>query len=280
MVTQNIDIQPRENQEKAPQEKNVASLAEYLTAVKEFSNLNGVTWFRGHSKRSYKLRPTLFRHKKIAEAITPHQEASTLESKLIERFKNQSVPYVGDKFSHEDDWGLLFFMQHHRIPTRLLDWTYSPLVALYFAIFDVKSDAEESCAVWVLHPESWNGAALSHQSAKAEIYGTESTESNRYKTKQVYRDQNADAIAIEGIHNSPRIVAQQGAFTVFGSTTNPLEDQFLHMKYPINALSVITIQPNDIQGIKTELITAGILETTIYPDLEGLSSRLLRELTF
>jgi FRG domain len=261
-------------------EKSVATLAEYLSAVKKFSKINGVTWFRGQSKRSYHLRPGLYRHSNIANTATPHLEAAKLEQKLMERFKNQSVPYVGDKFSHEDEWGLLFFMQHYRIPTRLLDWSYSPLVALYFALSTTNDNAVEDCTVWVLHPEDWNSAALSHQGAPAAIYGTKSIESRSYKTEQAFLNQNADAIAIEGIHNSPRIVAQQGAFTIFGSTTKPLDEQYLENKYPQNILSAINIAPQDIANLKNELISAGILETSIYPDLEGLASRLHRELSF
>lgn len=201
----------------------------------------------------------------------------------MERFRNQSLPFVGDKFSHEDDWGLLFFMQHYRIPTRLLDWSYSPLVALYFAVSTVKISngaATEPCTVWALHPETWNAAALAFQKAPSKIFGTKSTESQNYRTQAAYNLQDADAIAIEGIHNSPRIVAQQGAFTIFGPTTKPLESQFLNAAYPNETLSAISVKSECVDALKLELMAAGILETTIFPDLEGLAIRLRRELNF
>lgn len=265
------------------QELSVSTLAEYFAAVKALSKADGISWFRGQSKRVFKLQPGLFRHPDIEHSSTPHIRSKELESKLMERFKNQSVPYVGDKFDHEEDWGLLFFMQHYRIPTRLLDWSYSPLVALYFALSTVEMKGEraaDSCAVWALHPETWNAAALSFQKAPAKIFGTSSAESQNYRTQAAYNLQDADAIAIEGIHNSPRIVAQQGAFTIFGPTTKPLEDQFQAAAYPKEVLSVITIKPEHIAELKSELLAAGILETTIFPDLEGLAIRLRRELSF
>lgn len=264
-------------------ETQVSTLGEYFTAIKALSNSTGITWFRGQSNRNYKLQPGLFRHPDIENSSTPHIRSKELESKLMERFRNQSVPYVGDKFSHEEDWGLLFFMQHYRIPTRLLDWSYSPLVALYFALSSAEfkdGEAIDSCAVWTLHPETWNAAALSYQKAPAKIFGTSSPESQNYKTQAAYNLQDADAIAIEGIHNSPRIVAQQGAFTIFGPTTKPLESQFQSTAYPSDVLSVITITAKYINSLKVELLAAGILETTIFPDLEGLAIRLRRELSF
>lgn len=263
-------------------ETNISELSEFLSAVKDLSCKSGPTWFRGQSDRKYKLTPGLFRHKDIETNPDPHVRAQEIESNLVERFRNQSVPYVGSKFVHEDEWGQLFFMQHYRIPTRLLDWSYSPLVALHFALFspDPKKKPEDACAVWVLHPESWNGAALAHQRAPKRIYGTTSPESQSYKTSTAYKVRNADAIGIDGIHNSPRIVAQQGVFTIFGATTSPLEEQFQANQYPGEALSVITIKKESIDSLRAEIIHAGIVETTIYPDLEGLASRLRRELSF
>lgn len=269
------------NNMKTINEQFVKNLIDFLAAVKRVSKKDGVTWFRGQSNRSYKLTPGLYRHPKISEQKDTHAVAQNLERELLERFKNQSVPYVGHKFLHEDQWAQLFFMQHHRVPTRLLDWSYSPLIALHFALSKTERiDKETDCAVWTLSPEDWNKAALAHQGAPAKIYGTDSVEVKSYKAGEAFKMQTSDAIAIEGIHNSPRIVAQQGGFTIFGSTTSCLEDQFINVKYPNDVLSVITIKAADIQLIRQELIEVGILETTVYPDLEGLASRLKRELSF
>lgn len=260
-----------------------SNLVEFLVAIKSRSDTTRTTWFRGQSKRNHKLEPGLYRHPSIKGQLNTHSKAAELEAKLMERFKNHSVPYVGHKFAHEDEWAQLFFMQHYRVPTRLLDWSYSPLIALHFALSGAETgstDPNSACAVWILHPESWNGAALSHQTAPAKIYTTDSDEVNAYKAGAAFKTQTADAIAIEGIHNSPRIVAQQGAFTIFGPTTRAMEEQFDASHYSANSLSVITIKQAHVASLNKELIDAGILETTIYPDLEGLASRLKRELLF
>jgi len=264
-------------------EITVSTLIEYLVAVKTLSNSTGATWFRGQSKRNHELEPGLYRHPDVKGNLSPHARAAELEGRLMERFRNHSVPYVGHKFVHEDEWAQLFFMQHYRVPTRLLDWSYSPLIALHFALSGAETNSENpdgACAIWTLHPENWNRAALAHQSAPAKIYDTDSDEIKPYKAGAAFKLQTADAIAIEGIHNSPRIVAQQGAFTIFGPTTSPMEVQFTKAAYPENSLGVIRINSISVSEMTKELINAGILETTIYPDLEGLASRLKRELAF
>jgi hypothetical protein len=95
--------------------------------------------FRGHAKESWLLRTTLDRH------TPPEITRAAAESTLLTEFQKRAPRYVppGDRPTNKGDW--LALMQHFGAPTRLLDVTKSPFVALYFAVEDATD--HEPCAV-------------------------------------------------------------------------------------------------------------------------------------
>ena len=56
----------------------------------------------------------------------------------------------------------MFFMQHYGVPTRLLDWTENPFVAIYFALVSMEDIKNVDAAIWMCDPVAWNRAALEH----------------------------------------------------------------------------------------------------------------------
>ena len=95
--------------------------------------------FRGQ-RQDYTLLPKLAR-------LNLKGEISNVEELMLNEFRRACVPLA--EYQPEDNWDLLALAQHHGLPTRLLDWTSSALVAMWFAINKEPSDDTEGI-VWIL----------------------------------------------------------------------------------------------------------------------------------
>lgn len=117
---------------------------------------NDECFYRGHGNSTWQLIPSLFRgmstgKKGTAKFPIISTERWFTESNLYYEFRSRSRELeVG-----LSDWDVLFFMQHYRVRTRLLDWTESFGVALYFALNDCKADGEQPC-IWLMNPYNYN----------------------------------------------------------------------------------------------------------------------------
>jgi len=266
--------------------KTLSSVKEFLAHLEKIKYVERNLWYRGVGNVDYKLVPTLFRNRQA----TSQPDFQRLERELNETFQNRSVPYTGNSLATGLDWNRLFFMQHYRVPTRLLDWSGSPLVALHFAVTSVHLDESGSptndAALWILDPLDWNKCAFAETGFPGGVLSTADSWLNRYSPSEVYREANSLVpVALRGVHNSPRIVAQQGFFTVFGPRAEPME-ACLALKrdgqhiFSSNCLIKIVIPKTAVLSVREEIFALGISESTIYPDLEGLAGELKRTFGF
>lgn len=269
----------------------VIEISSVTDMTRELSTLRYIErplWYRGAGDSAYKLLPSLFRHK----GRSGKKAMSELESDLNETFRMRSFPYT-EAFRWTDHaWDQLFFMQHYRVPTRLLDWSGSPLVSLHFALTSgatlENGKPKTDAAVWVLDPVAWNKAVYSDTGFEGGILSPRDARLSRYSTEEVYQSTtNIPPVALRGAHNSARIVAQQGYFTIFGPESTAMEDIYLGQKsaagarvFPDDCLVKFVVPKERIPTLKEEMFSLGIAETAIYPDLEGLALELKRTFEF
>lgn len=257
----------------------ISTLPEFGQEVDRLMALPSETrWFRGIGNQTHELIPSLFRHPEIA-----NRRPLDLERALITRFRQRSIPFLAHRI--EDEWELLFLMQHHGVPTRLLDWTENPYVALYFALTSCRMDpttgAYPDCCVWSLDPIAWNRAVLDDITFAGGVLVTTDGQLDSHKPgikETLFRRR---PVAMYGSYNSPRIVAQRGAFTVFGSDIAPMESVKSSVpKITDEVMSKLTIPGASVATMLKALSAIGYTDSVLFPDLDGLAREIKRSFGF
>lgn len=250
-----------------------------MQIIEDYQDAHDASWYRGCGRDFFPLSPSLYRHptKKSPEDL--HK----LENELAVVFAQRSPPFVTQVFVNE--WDRLFFMQHYGIPTRLLDWTESPFVALYFALTATERNKSGKpvgdCTVWMLDPAKWNAGALSDISFPGGVLDANQGQVKAYSPDVDLAERKSMPIMVYGSHNSPRIVAQRGMFALFGKAVQPMEKQYNDGKsFEPGILEKVVIPKDHIDAIAKSLFRKGISDSTIYPDLTGLSLELRRYFEF
>ncbi|MGE4399948.1 MAG: FRG domain-containing protein [Campylobacterales bacterium] len=120
--------------------KNIQEFMDELTKIQKSSDheKNRVMLYRGHEIETWKLTPSLYRNKAY-----PLNEHKYINDAIID--------FPNDLQVHETNFEKLAFLQHYGIPTRVLDLTQNPLVALYFACLESGKTTAYNASVEVLN---------------------------------------------------------------------------------------------------------------------------------
>ncbi len=223
--------------------------------------------FRGLSDSSYRLETTLIR------LGGPYKN---LERHLLRNFKKYARHNVVEQ---DSVWHWLTVAQHHGLPTRLLDWTYSPYVALHFATANIEKYDYDG-AIWAVNYLKSHQLLPLHLREKLEAEGANVfTVEMLSETLSSLEDlgklgQDEFALFFEPPSIDDRITNQYGFFSIMPSAQSILDNWLA--RHP-HLWRRIIIPARLKWEIRDKLDQANISERVLFPGLDGLSSWLKRQ---
>jgi hypothetical protein len=254
--------------------------------------------YRGHGRYDWNLVTTLTRRLRdlartggmdldLLESyvVKPELEAtvSEVEELLLRAFMDEADRLAIPSLPPNDDrlawWEL---MQHHGAPTRLLDWTRSPFVALWFAIQDVTTNDREDGALWIFDTrDSWinqRDLILKLRSEEGQDWGRflDSRAWQNRLAEMFIKEQNVVAMVINPRFVVPRSIAQQSVMTLVANAHDPTGVQH----YPLAVLSTkVRVRAAWRADILTMCDNLGITRLDLFKDLDSLGSSLASALS-
>jgi hypothetical protein len=154
-------------------------------------------------------------------------------------------------------------MQHYRLPTRLLDWTESALIGLYFAVSD-SDDDEADGALWALDPTRMNELVLGAKGTLAPDETVVAPLMNIHADPSSLEDR--DVAALTPAQADPRTMIQLSCFTIHANATpldgRPNSEAFLRK---------IVIDARSKHAVRASLKELGLTNSYLFPDLEHLA---------
>jgi hypothetical protein len=202
----------------------------------------------------------------------PHAKVG-LEGHILRNFIRYSRPFLGREPAN--DWEHLVSAQHHGAPTRLLDWTYSPLVAAFFA---TRPGFDRDRVIWRLDwqamHEKFRLPPLSMMPGDlGEIF-----EKGAHFTPWDLFDGKVDhtfAALIEPASVDARLVTQAAVFTLSSDKTISF-DRFLAKQGLEPVLTRFEIEAGDVPALRDQLDLVGMDERRLFPDLDGVAASIRR----
>jgi len=249
-------------------EQPISSIDELLTFVRELHDQHHqILWYRGDAKSTWELVPSIQRSSERIKAERFITNDFYIKARQVLDNSPEKLNYAA--------W--MSLMQHYGLPTRLLDWSRSPLIAAFFATekYQDKEFAENDACVWVLIP----GALNEKEGFGNCIFPSDAITIQHmllpaFKEWGIEKDVEDKIIACYSTDNNLRMYSQQACFTVHNSQRK-LEDIC-----DDNILYKITIPCDKREYFLRSLEVFGITESFVYPDLDHIANDLKRRYMF
>jgi len=236
----------------------IQSLADYFSVISSVIGSEGPFWFRGHADADWSLTPFALRYGKYAERERALRLIS--EFKRVAEIKLTRPPRDDDELK----WAQL--ARHYGLPTRLLDWSESATIALYFAC----EKPIKNGMVFILNPIDLNRLGYPKRTRILDVYSDKEVILKYLRMRGKYVAKGTSAIAINPVWNSERLMLQRGVFTLHGSRFDLTFDQAPSLV----AIPVLSEYKNDLLN---ELQRVGVDEMTIFPELEHSCNHMRRK---
>lgn len=199
-----------------------------------------------------------------------------LERHLLRNFRKYAHRKVVEKDSL---WHWLSLAQHHGLPTRLLDWTYSPFVAMHFATADLEKFDKDGVIIAVdyvkTHQLLPRKLKIVLEKEGANVFSVDMLNQAVESLSDLDSLSHEEfAIFMEPPSMDDRIVNQYAFFSVMSKAKGHL-DKFLSAHPELGRRIII---PAELKWeIRDKLDQANITERVLFPGLDGLSSWLKRQ---
>jgi hypothetical protein len=235
--------------------------ASWKALLNILSDADSKHWiFRGAASTDWKLKTSLERALASPQASGAALSGREAEIAAVHFFKVHAGHHLPERPADDDLLGWQFIMQHDGAPTRILDWTRSPFVALFFAYADPALTAGRTGALWMLNAfevqvryhESFSSSLPFKPHSKDGVVSVVLNPSWYKEQSLIYEYASSQGmrwpLVVMPKQLDSRMVAQQAAFTIDGSLK---VDQ-----YPQPTKELWPLPPCRI-GAKTRELSAG-----------------------
>lgn len=271
----------------------VGSVRTFLTEMERFEPEKGFSYFfRGHARYSHRLVPSIYR------------DPSRIANEDV-LFKELVLRCPNDFSGQESTFQSLVKMQHYSLPTRLLDITANPLVALYFAC-ESEGQPRESGEVIVFRiptaeikyfdsdtvsvlanisrrpsgfelPDAGLDRVAFNDHAQIHYLLHEVKREKPYFEPSILRAHLESVVCVKPKLDNARVIKQDGAFLLFGMNGRKTEPASVPLGYLAAAASKrLLVEPSKKAFIRKQLESLGLTQATIFPEIDKVAEFIKR----